>query len=129
MSFFNPFFFLLVDSSLVSTGVGFTGVAVLSAVCAAGVEPGAALSPVVPEALELDEVELETAAGGLLSAGGFAVPDPFRPASTVPLVLGGGGAAVAGALASGAGVLAAGCSDVGWPLSSRGVRISAPTPV
>jgi hypothetical protein len=63
MSFFNPFFFLLVDSSLVSTGVGFTGVAVLSAVCAAGVEPGAAWSPVVAGALELDELELETAAG------------------------------------------------------------------
>ena len=81
MSFFSPFFFLLVDSSLVSTGVGFTGVAVLSAVCAAGVAPAAVLSPVAAEALELDELELETAAGGLLSAGGLAVPEPFRAAS------------------------------------------------
>ena len=123
MSFFNPFFFLLVDSSLVSTGVGFTGVAGLSAVCEAGAAPGAALSPVVPEALEL-----ETAAGAALSAGAFAVPEPFRPASTVPLVLGGAGAAVAGALVSAGGLVAAGCSEVGWPLSSRGVRISAPMP-
>src|ERR1700733_42660 len=96
MSFFSPFFFLLVDSSLVSTGVGFTGVAVLSAVCAAGVAPEAALSPVAAEALELDELELETAAGGLLSAGALAVPEPFRPASTVPVGLGAGGAAGAG---------------------------------
>ena len=129
MSFFSPFFFLLVDSSLVSTGVGFTGVAVLSAVCAAGVAPAAVLSPVAAEALELDELELETAAGGLLSAGGLAVPEPFRPASTVPLVAGGGGAAAAGALVCAGGVVVAGCSEVGWPLSSSGVRISTPRPV
>ena len=125
MSFFNPFFFLLVDSSLVSTGVGFTGVAVLSAVCAAGVVPEAALSPVAAGALELGELELETAAGGLLSAGGFAVPEPFRPASTVPLVAAGGG----GAAVCGAGAVVVGCADVGWALSSSGVRISTPRPV
>ena len=131
MSFFSPFFFLLVDSSLVSTGGGFTAAGVLFADCAAGcvdavpgAAAGAAVSAAVPEALEvLEEVEeLESAAGG------FAVPEPFRPASTVPLVDGGAGAAVRGALVSGAGVVVAGCSEVGWPLSSRGVRISAPTP-
>jgi hypothetical protein len=57
MSFFKPFFFLLVDSSLVSTGVGFAGVEALSADCVAGwaeVAPGAAVSPFVPDAEELD---------------------------------------------------------------------------
>src|SRR5271167_850930 len=118
MSFFSPFFFLLVDSELVSTGVGFTGVEALSADCAAGwaeLVPGAgagvALSAVLPEAPEALEPE-EVAE----SAGGFAVPEPFRPASTVPLVAGGGAA----------GAVVAGCSDVGWPLSSSGVRICAP---
>ena len=115
---------------MVSTGVGFTGVAVLSAVCAAGVVPEAALSPAAAVALELEELEPETAAVGLLSAGGFAVPEPFRPASTVPLVLGGvAGAAVVGAPVSAGGVVVAGCSEVGWPLSSSGVRISTPRPV
>lgn len=105
---------------MVSTGVGFTGVEALSADCAAGwaeAAPGAAVSPLVPEAEELDELELdelETAADGALSAGGFAVPEPFRPASTVPLVAaGGGGAAVPGAFVAGAGTVVAGCSDVG----------------
>ena len=120
---------------MVSTGVGFTGVAVLSADCAAGwagLAPGAALSPVAPEAEELEELELDefaTAAAGPFSAGGFAVPEPFKPASTVPLIAGGGGADVAGALVSAGGVVVAGCSDVGWPLSSSGVRISTPRPV
>jgi len=94
--------------------------------------PAAALLAVVAEAEELEELELdelETAAVGVLSAGGFAVPEPFRPASTVPLVVaGGGGAAVPGAFDSGAGAVVAGCSDVGWPLSSSGVRISTPRP-
>lgn len=76
---------------------------------AAGVE----LSPVAAAALEELELvlaELETAAAGaVLSAGAFAVPEPFRPASTVPLVEGRG----AGAGVSAAGVLATGCSEVG----------------
>ncbi len=76
---------------------------------AAGVE----LSPVAAAALEELELvlaELETAAAGaVLSAGAFAVPEPFRPASTVPLVEGRG----AGAGVSVAGVLATGCSEVG----------------
>jgi len=139
ISFFSPFFFLLVDSELVSTGVGFTGVEALFADCAegcpgvaAGAAPGAALAPVapdVPEELVLELDEFETAAAGeLVSAGAFAVPEPFRPASTVPLVAGGGATAGAGALVSAAaGAVAAGCSEVGWPLSSSGVRISAPT--
>ena len=117
-----------------STGVGFAGVEALSADCAAGwaeLEPlaaaGVALSPVAPGLEELEGLE-PAAADEVFSAGGFAVPDPFSPASTVPLVDGG---AMTGLvpLAPGAGVAVAGCSDVGWPLSSSGVRISAPTPV
>ena len=132
ISFFSPFFFLLVDSSLVSTGGGFTAAGALSADCAAGcvdaaagAAAGAAVSGAVPEALEALLEELEELAS---AAGGLAVPEPFRPASTVPLAAAGGGAAVRGALVSGAGVVVAGCSEVGWPLSSSGVRISAPTP-
>ena len=123
MIFFNPFFFLLVDSELVSTGVGFTVVEALSADCAAGwaelvpeAGAGVVLSAVVPEAPEALELE-----GLAESAGVFAVPEPFRPASTVPLVAGGGASGAT------AGVAVAGCSDVGWPLSSSGVRICAPT--
>ena len=129
MSFFSPFFFLLVDSSLVSTGEGFTAAGALSADCAAGcvdaapgAAAGAAVLAAVPEALVEELEELGSAAGGI------AVPEPFRPASTVPLVDGGAGAAVRGALVSGAAVVVVGCSEVGWPLSSSGVRISAPMP-
>ena len=114
-----PFFFLLVDSSLVSTGVGFTGVEALSADCVAGcaelvpvAAAGVALSLVAPGLEELEEPETAPA-DEVPSAGGFAVPEPFSPASTVPLVAGGGGAAVAGAVVSEAGVVVAGCSDVG----------------
>ena len=109
--------------------MGFAGaVELLSAACAPDwpvVAVAGALSPVAPVAAALDELEVElaefeTAAGVVVSAGGFAVPEPLRPASTVPLVAGG---ATAGAGAFAAGVAAAGCSEVGWPLSSSGVMI------
>lgn len=77
---------------------------------AAGVELSPVVAAAVLEELELVLAELETAAAGaVLSAGAFAVPEPFRPASTVPLVEGRG----AGAGVSAAGVLATGCSEVG----------------
>ena len=110
--------------------MGFAGaVELLSAACAPDcpvVAVAGALSPVAPVAAALDELdvelaEFETAAGADVSAGGFAVPEPLRPASTVPLVAGDGATAGAGAFA--AGVAAAGCSEVGWPLSSSGVMI------
>ena len=110
--------------------MGFAGaVEALSAACAPDwpvVAVAGALAPVAPVAAALDELEVElaefeTAAGVVVSAGGFAVPEPLRPASTVPLVAGGGATAGAGAFA--AGVAAAGCSEVGWPLSSSGVMI------
>ena len=111
--------------------MGFAGaVEALSAACAPDwpvVAVAGALSPVAPVAAALEELELElaefeTAVGADVSAGGFAVPEPLRPASTVPWVAG-GATAGAGAFAFAAGVVAAGCSEVGWPLSSSGVMI------
>ena len=121
ISFFSPFFFLLLDSELVSTGVGLAGVEALSAVCApdwpvaaAGVAPSPVAAVALEEfELELELVELETAAGVVPSAGAFAVPEPLRPASTVPLVAGAGATAGAEALPPAAGVVPAGCSEVG----------------